>query len=187
MDWLGFERLIVDLFEHLGFSARKTSAGADGGVDIELRSKSTPLTSPPQALIQCKTKSSARIGVDKVRELLGVITATGAGRGVLVTNSEFSDEALAFAKPISNLQIGDIQWLLKTIDKLPDEAKKMLEAKHFGTGYDIPSCVACEVKLKPRNGPKGPFWGCPNYSIPAVKCRTIMKVRRFDEVHFLKT
>jgi restriction system protein len=187
MDWLGFERLVVDLFQHLGFSARKTSSGADGGVDIELRSKSTPLGSPPQALIQCKAWSTARIGVDKVRELLGVVTASGAGRGVLVTNSEFSDEARAFAKPVSNLQIGDIQWLLKTIDKLSDEAKKALEAKHFGLGFDIPSCVVCEVKLKPRNGPKGPFWGCSNFSNPAAKCRTTMRVRRFDEVHFPKT
>jgi len=187
MDWLGFERLVVDLFQHLGFSARKTSAGADGGVDIELRSKSTPLTSPPQALIQCKARSKARIGVDKVRELLGVVTATGAGRGVLVTNSEFSDEARAFAKPVSILQIGDIQWLLKTINKLPDHTKNGLEAKHFALGYDIPSCVVCELKLKPRNGPKGPFWGCSNFSNPAVKCRTTMMVRRFDEVHFLQS
>jgi restriction system protein len=186
MDWLGFERLVVDLFQHLGFSARKTSAGADGGVDIELRSHSTPLTAPPQALIQCKAKSSSRVGVDKVRELLGVVTATGAGRGVLVTNTEFTAEARGFAAPVGNLQLGDIQWLLKTIDKLPATTKSILEEKHFAPGYDIPSCVACEVKLKPRNGPKGPFWGCPNYSIPALKCRTTMKVRRFDEVHFLQ-
>lgn len=184
MDWLGFEHLVVDVFNALGFKATKTSAGADGGVDIELRSMSAEAGSQPKAFVQCKARSLAPIGVDKLRELLGVITAKGVRRGILVTNSEFTDDARAFAKSVESLQIGDIQWLLKKIETLPDDLKQAWQLKHLGPGYDIPSCVACEVKMKPRQGPKGSFWGCPNFGNSAIRCRNTMKVRRLDEVHF---
>lgn len=184
MDWLGFEHFVVDLFQALGFDAKKTQAGADGGVDIELRPKGSSADAPAQALIQCKARSSKPVGVDKARELLGVIASTGVSKGILVTNSDFSDDARTFAQANQGrLLLGDIAWLLKTIDKQPETLRKQWEAKHLRDGYDIPSCVQCEIKLKPRRGPHSPFWGCPNYSNNAVRCKKSMVFRDFDYVH----
>lgn len=184
MDWLGFEHFVVDLFQALGFDAKKTQAGADGGVDIELRSKGSSANEPAQALIQCKARSSKPVGVDKARELLGVIASTGVSKGILVTNSDFSDDARAFAQANQGrLLLGDIAWLLKTIEKQPESLRKQWEAKHLRDGYDIPSCVQCEIKLKPKRGPHSPFWGCPNYSNNAVRCKKSMTFRDFDYVH----
>lgn len=184
MDWLGFEHFVVDLFQSLGFDAKKTQAGPDGGVDIELRQKGAPADAPAQALVQCKARSSKAVGVDKARELLGVIASTGARRGILVTNSGFSDDAREFARANQDrLLLGDIGWILKQIEKQPEPLRKAWEAKHLREGYDVPSCVQCEIKMKARRGPTSPFWGCPNYGNTQVRCKKTMVFRNFDYVH----
>lgn len=184
MDWLVFEYFVVDLFHALGFDAKKTQAGPDGGVDIELRQKGAPAGSPAQALVQCKARSSKRVGVDKARELLGVLTSTGASKGILVTNSDFSDDAREFARVNKDrLLLGDIDWILKQVEKQPEALRKAWEAKHLREGYDIPSCVQCEIKMKARRGPTSPFWGCPNYGKAPVSCTNKLHFRNIDYVH----
>lgn len=184
MDWLGFEHLVVDLFRASGFEATKTQAGADGGVDIELRPKGSPADAAAQALVQCKARASRPVGVDKIRELLGVIASTGARKGILVTNSDFSGDARAFAQTNQDrILLGDIAWILKSIAKQPEALRTQWEAKHLKEGYDIPSCVQCEIKMKARRGPQSPFWGCPNYANNAIRCKRTMTFRDFDFVH----
>lgn len=179
MDWLGFEHLVVDLFNELGFHAKKTQAGADGGVDIELRAKNAAPHEPAQALVQCKARSSSLVGVEPVRGLLGVITANSVSKGILITNSGVSKDAQAFADANPQLLIGDIAWILKNLAKFPEEKRKSWEAKHLGDGFDVPSCVACETKMRIVNTFKDPFWGCPNYSTPK-RCKTKLNFKKFD-------
>jgi hypothetical protein len=119
------------------------------------------------------------VGVDKARELMGVVASTSASKGILVANSEFSQDARTFAAANPKLLIGDIAWLLKAFAKLPDEKRKAWEAKHLGEGFDIPSCVSCETKMRVVSGSNGPFWGCPNYST-AKRCKNKMFFRKFD-------
>ncbi|MCB9497413.1 MAG: restriction endonuclease [Fibrobacteria bacterium] len=184
MDWLGLEHFVVDLLRASGFEATRTQPGADGGIDIELRPKGSSSDTPAQALVQCKARASKPVGVDKVRELLGVVASTGARRGILVTNSGFTEDARVFALTNQDrLLLGDTSWILNAIAKQPETIRLQWEAKHLKTGYDIPSCVQCEIKLRARRGPHGPFWGCPNYTNNAIRCKRTLPFRNIDYVH----
>ena len=174
MDWLAFEHLVVELFSHLGFSARKTGAGADGGVDIELRPRGTASGTPPHVLVQCKARGSSGIGVDKARELYGVMAARGVRSGILVSNTSFTEEAWNFAKNNKGLRLADLPWILAQVAKVPAATREEWEARYLADDdYDVPSCPACEIKLVRRRGRQGEFWGCRNFP----KCRTLIPMR----------
>lgn len=177
MDWLVFERFCVGLFEELDFQARKTGAGADGGVDIELWGKNDPASTAPKALVQCKARSQALVGVDKARELYGVVCARNVSRGILLCNTAFTDEAKDFAKGVSKLLLGDLAWIQKQIDWLSESRRSSLESRYLAADFDVPSCPQCEVKMVRRDGKKGPFWGCVNYP---RGCRTTLHWRSVD-------
>lgn len=66
--------------------------GADGGVDLRLR-KDGLLT-----LVQCKQRRKGKVGLPVIRELLGAMTAESANKGMLVTTSAFTSEAITFAQ-----------------------------------------------------------------------------------------
>ena len=67
LSWQRFEQLVGASFERQGFSVKETgNAGADCGVDLELR-KGSELH-----LVQCKHWKALKVGVDVVRELYGV-------------------------------------------------------------------------------------------------------------------
>lgn len=177
MDWLVFEHFVVALFGELGFKAKKTSSGADGGVDIELRGVNDADHETPKALVQCKTRSNSMVGVDKVRELYGVLSARKVSRGILVSNTGYTDDARAFGKQAAGLMLGDLEWVLKQVDKLPPSTKSEMVSKFLLPDFDIPSCPQCEVKLVPRSGKSGRFWGCPNFP---RGCRTKLHWRSID-------
>lgn len=177
MDWLVFERFCVGLFEELDFQARKTGAGADGGVDIELRGKNDPISAAPKALVQCKARSQALVGVDKARELYGVVCARNVPRGILLCNTAFTDEAKNFARGVPKLLLGDLAWIQKQIDRLSESRRSLLESRYLAADFDVPSCPQCEVKMVRRDGKKGPFWGCINYP---RGCRSMLHWRSVD-------
>lgn len=163
MDWLAFEHLVVEMFRYLGFTPRKTGAGADGGVDIELHDPRLPPEASLKALIQCKARGTSSVGVDKARELYGVMAARKVSRGVLICNTWFSPDAVAFGKANPTLQMGDLPWFLKQLGKVSEIEREKWEKQFLGPDYDVPSCPACEIKLVRRTGKQGEFWGCLNY------------------------
>lgn len=163
LDWLAFEHLVLELFQHLGFQARKTGAGADGGVDIELHDPKAAPGASLKALIQCKARGTASVGVDKARELFGVMAARKVSRGVLVCNTWFTPDAVSFAGANPNLQLADLPWMLKQLGKVPEDVRVRWEKQFLGPDFDVPSCPACEIKLVRRTGKQGDFWGCQNY------------------------
>lgn len=70
----------------------ETTAGPDGGVDLVLRKDGS------KTYVQCKHWKTYKVGVEKVRELLGSMVAGGAEHGVLVTTGEFSSSARRFGR-----------------------------------------------------------------------------------------
>lgn len=163
LDWLAFEHLVLELFQHFGFQARKTGAGADGGVDIELHDPKAAPAASLKVLIQCKARGTSSVGVDKARELFGVMAARQVSRGVLVCNTWFTPDAAAFAGANPNLQLADLPWMLKQLGKVPEDVRARWEKQFLGPDFDVPSCPACEIKLVRRTGKQGDFWGCQNY------------------------
>lgn len=92
MSWQQFEKLVGEAFRLQGYAVIETGGGgADGGVDLILN------RGGEKFLVQCKQWRAFKVGVDVVRELYGVMAATGAAGGFVVTSGRYTDEASAFA------------------------------------------------------------------------------------------
>jgi restriction system protein len=172
VDWRRFEALVEALFAQAGFETRSQSHGADGGIDIWLYSRCQPGT--PVSIVQCKHWSGRRVGVDKVRELRGVMAAHDVKRGQFATTSRFSDEAIAFARD-NGINLLDVDGLLALIGKRTAEQQQELLDVAYEGEYWRPTCVNCGIKLVERRPKSGaaPFWGCTNFP----RCKTTMQMR----------
>ena len=93
LSWKSFEDVTGELFRQRGYNVEEMlGGGADGGVDLRLR-KNGQLT-----LVQCKRWKKKKIGLPVIRELLGAMTAESAEKGMLVTTSTFTSDAVTFAQ-----------------------------------------------------------------------------------------
>jgi restriction system protein len=93
MTWQEFEMLVGEAFRLDGFRVEERGgASADGGVDLVLRKDSEKF------LVQCKQWRAFKVGVSVVRELYGVMAATGAAGGFVVTSGTFTYDAIKFAE-----------------------------------------------------------------------------------------
>jgi restriction system protein len=175
MSWQEFEMLVGEAFRLKGFTVRETgSAGPDGGVDLELTSGSE------KYLVQCKQWRALKVNVNTVRELYGVMTATGASGGFVVTSGEFTKDAADFVRGL-NIELIDKKQLMALIK----DARQSLDASRqsgsqSNTSNDLvaksesmtnaaaPSCPRCGSAMTKRVAKKGPsagrsFWGCTTY------------------------
>ncbi|NLD67785.1 MAG: restriction endonuclease [Limnobacter sp.] len=172
IEWRRFEAFVEALLQMSGFETRSQSHGADGGVDIWLHARAQPDT--PIGIVQCKHWNGKRVGVDKVRELRGVMASLGLPRGQFATTSTFTADAIEFASR-NNIHLLDAQTLLRLVGKRTEEQRAALLAIATEGEYWRPTCASCGIKLverRPRNGGKA-FWGCANYP----RCRTSMPMR----------
>jgi restriction system protein len=92
MSWRDFEYLVGEYFRRRQFSVEEAKSGADGGVDL------VATKGMEKYLIQCKHWKAHKVGVNVVRELLGVMVGVGATGGFVVTSGEFTEDAIDFAK-----------------------------------------------------------------------------------------
>ena len=169
IEWRRFEALVEALFAQAGFETNSQSHGADEGIDIWLYSRNRP--GVPVSLVQCKHWKGRRVGVDKVRELRGVMAAKNVTRGQFATTSTFTPDAEAFAKD-NGINLLDVQGLLGLIAKRTGEQQAALLEVATEGEYWRPTCVNCGVKMAERSPRKGgaAFWGCSGYP----KCKTTM-------------
>jgi len=127
-------------------------AQPDGGIDLDL------WRAGERVIVQCK-QWKRPVPVERVRELLGVVTGEGAVRGVLVAPGGFTRAAREFAqgKP---LELVDAEGLLelKRQTSAPDQVDL------------VPAAPACPICAKPmeRVARKGTaagsaFWGCSTF------------------------
>jgi hypothetical protein len=94
MSPLEFEVLVKDLLQRLGWRAETTKPSHDGGIDV-IAVNDEPLTGG-RMIVQCKRYTGV-VGSPAVRELAGAATHAHA-KGVLITTSYFSADALKFAE-----------------------------------------------------------------------------------------
>lgn len=160
LEWKRFEEVCAGLFERLGFATKSAACGADGGIDIHLY---WPPSDQPVAIVQCKAWTK-KVGVKVIRELCGVMASERVAKGIFVTSSTYSDEAMAFAKG-NKIVLMDGVEVLKSILKLPEEKQTSLLQLATAGDYTTPTCASCGVKLIPRKPKLGgkAFWGCMNY------------------------
>ncbi|MBI4590386.1 MAG: restriction endonuclease [Candidatus Rokubacteria bacterium] len=95
-----FEEVVARALSSAGYSVEMTPIIHDGGVDI-IASRESPPLRPLRVLIQCKRYSADHpVGVQVVREVLGVIRASHAqaDRVVVATTSAFTKGARSLAE-----------------------------------------------------------------------------------------
>ncbi len=174
IEWRRFEALVEALFAQAGFITRSQTHGADGGVDIWLHSKNQP-DGTPVSIVQCKHwRDTKPVGVDKIRELRGVMAAHNVRRGQFACTARYTDAAREFARD-NQINLLDGESLLALIAKRsPEQQQALLDVALEGE-YWKPTCVNCGVKMVfrvPRSEGKG-FWGCVNYP----GCRVMVYAR----------
>ncbi len=111
-----FEKLVYDIFTRMGFRSQLTKTSGDGGIDIIAHYDG--LVFKGKYLIQCKRWIST-VGEPELRDLYGTTVAENALKGILVTTSTFSRQALEFAKG-KNLELIDGSELSLLIESLPN-------------------------------------------------------------------
>lgn len=169
LSWQRFEQLVGASFERQGFSVKETGgAGADGGVDLELR-KGSELH-----LVQCKHWKALKVGVDVVRELYGAMAARGAASGYVVTSGTFTAAAREFAsgRNVNLIDGAGLAAILRSADKRAPPASPKAEVPHVKPNVaesspppEAPSCPKCGNAMTMRAASRGAnagqgFWGC---------------------------
>jgi restriction system protein len=113
MNGYEFEGFIAELLRKIGFVVEETSLSGDSGVDLIAYSEE-PLYKG-KYLIQCKCWKG-NIGEPAVRDLFGVVLSNNANKGILITNSFFTQQAKNFAEG-KNIELIDGNTLNKLIKK----------------------------------------------------------------------
>lgn len=164
IEWFSFELFCKIYYECIGYKVTKTKAGADGGIDLLLYRQDSAV---PCALVQCKSRAHRDVGVNYIRELLGVMTSEKVDKGILITNSGFTKEALEFANA-NQIEPVHVHKLWMMLNELDADKKAHLIDFLESSDFTTPTCPNCEVKLVERVAKKGKnigqrFWGCKNY------------------------
>ena len=174
IEWRRFEAVVETLFQQAGFETKTQSHGADQGIDVWLYSKNAP--GKAVGIVQCKHWTK-RVGVDKIRELRGVMAAHDIRRGQFATTSTFTTDAVEFAKA-NAVNLLDVDGLLKLIADRTAEQQQALLAVALDGDYARPTCVNCGVKMVERRRKKDdvPFWACGKFN-----CKTTMPMRQSEQ------
>jgi len=111
-----FEELVAAIFKNHGFRVELTPATRDGGVDI-IAVEDSIITGESVHLVECKRyAANQHVGIGIVQRLLGVVTQMQATKGILVTTSYFTVDAIEAAlntKHVLTLRDYDVlvDWL----------------------------------------------------------------------------
>lgn len=109
-----FENFVQGLFTKLGFRAQVTKASGDGGIDIIAHYEG--LVFKGTYLVQCK-RWKGSVGEPEIRDLYGTTISENAIKGILVTTSSFTRQAVEFARG-KNIELIDGMALAQLIESL---------------------------------------------------------------------
>lgn len=112
-----FEELVASILEDMGLDVQLTSATRDGGADI-IASIKNALTSV-LILVECKRYSPEnKVGVDIIRNVIGVNTLKNPAKSIIVTTSTFTKDAVKEAQKIeTKLDLKDYDDLKLWLNK----------------------------------------------------------------------
>jgi len=167
MSWQEFEMLVGEAFRRKGYAVAEIGGGgADGGIDLVLKK------SGEKFLVQCKQWKAFKVGVTTVRELYGVMAASGAVGGFVVTSGVFTQEAKTFAAGI-NIELIDgtaLTAMIKKIQQSPQAIPASAQPKFQDTptATTDPFCPKCGNIMTKRTAKQGAnigknFWGCTGF------------------------
>lgn len=131
-----FEEFLELHFKKEGFKAHLTPKTADYGADLVVKKGKEKI------VVQAK-RWNQNVGVEAIQQVVASIKYYKADRGMVITNSKFTENAINLAKA-NNVTLIDRTYILK----LTEHNEK---------------CPICNGKLQKREGKYGFFYGCINY------------------------
>lgn len=160
LSWKEFEELVAEAYRRQGYEVRENFyAGADGGIDLTLEKGGEVL------LVQCKHWLTYKVGVNVVREMLGLITAHRATGGIVVTCGQFTQEAKNFiaGNRIELVEGNQLLGLVRGVQMGPVSTDRMNSLPPLAK--TCPRCSSDLVLRTARRGQRagGRFWGCSSY------------------------
>lgn len=168
LSWGDFEGLLAEAYRRQGYRVELTRLFADGGVDLVLH-RDGEVT-----VVQAKHWKTRKVGVDKVRELLGVQVARGADAAVLVTSGHATAEARRFGREngIQILEAGDTVSLIRR-----SQSVRRIQPSLGRPAPADPVCPRCRSRMMRRVARRGPnrgseFWGCSTFP----RCRATIDI-----------
>ncbi|MFC5498933.1 restriction endonuclease [Caenimonas terrae] len=163
MSWQEFELLVGEAFRLQGYKVTEQGgAQADGGVDLVLRKGGEIF------VVQCKQWKAFKVGVDVIRQLYGVMAASGAAGGFVVTSGTFTEGAEAFAHG-RNISLVNGPRLFGMIQQAKESlAVAAPRPAPVPLAPAAPQCPACNASMVRRTAQKGStagaqFWGCSRF------------------------
>ena len=171
LPWKEFEELLGEAFRRRGYAVQENRhAGPDGGIDLVLTRNGDTY------LVQAKQWRNAKVGVQVVREMLGVVTAQRAAGAIIVTSGMFTQEAQRFAdgQPIDLIAGGQLAKMVRSAQKAGSIPRKVTRrppedfAAPAVENASPRACPLCGGQLVLRTAKRGPqagwqFWGCANF------------------------
>ncbi len=119
LHWRDFEKLIAHLLEQSGYSVKLTQPTKDGGVDV-IATLNDPISGEIKTVWQAKKyKQSHKVKLSEVRELSAIREDNRASKGMMVTTSKLTRDAIEWVKRdyyrLGYKQHDDIKnWILST-------------------------------------------------------------------------
>lgn len=153
MTGIEFEVYLYHKFRKQGYKVKLTPVSGDYGADLVLKKKREKI------VVQAK-RYQRDVGIAAVQEVIGSIAFYEADRGLVVTNSFFTPNAINLAAA-NDILLWDRRALITCLIKEEDSLETYEE------NLDEPDsaryCPVCGKKLVHRKGPYGQFLGCSGY------------------------
>lgn len=153
-----FENFLKHYFQG-EYTVQKTSVFADYGADLLLQNKDGKV----EAVVQAKRHLS-KITVTAVYETLGGMAYYGAKKGIVVTNNEFTQNAINLAEK-GNIELWNRDTLIERITRDNLQLIKRGDEEFRDNAY-LRTCPVCKegILWRKRNHKTGKeFYGCSRY------------------------
>lgn len=158
LSWRQFESFTAEAYKRQGYNVIETPEGPDNGVDLVMHKEGE------KTYVQCKHWKATNVGVEKIRELLGSVTAGGAHNGIFVTSGYYTNPAREFARNC-DIKLVNGNELAALIGGMSEEQIDIASNLKTTSAVACPECSAPMVKRVAKKGSnKGTiFWGCSKF------------------------
>lgn len=162
MSGIEFEELLLAYYKKLGYRGSTTPKTGDYGADLVLEKGNQRI------VVQAKRWKNI-VGIEAVQQIIGAIKYYGAVKGMVVTNSVFTENAHKLAR-VNGVELIDREKLIeimrksrgKSISINPSGRGGLETDKTFGILSDE-NCPICGRVLVRRKGKFGAFIGCSGF------------------------
>jgi restriction system protein len=160
-----FEEVLLVHFQHLGYRGTLTPESGDYGADLVLEK------GMERIVVQAKRYKNV-VGIEAVQQVIGALKYYQANKGMVVTNSVYTPNAIALAHA-NGIDLIDREQLIGLLRKSQGQERiKQLvgastepasRADEEGGILPDEQCPVCGRVLVARTGKYGAFIGCSGY------------------------